>query len=962
MKWLGQWIWLGGELDSTINLRSLARKVFHIENMNTIESAILRITADTQYRLFVNGKWANDGPTRSFPWKQAYDQLEISKYLKNGKNTLAIVVQHHGEGTFQSLVTRPGLLVQLDISEGKRQTVIASDSSWRMVVDPGHVRWTGRISCQMPCEEQYDARCEMVGWTSPEFNDSAWPKAKVVTSVAGGPWKKLHPREIPLFDYERIMPERIVSVKTVKAPSFIRIMNVKRALWPERVDANHRYYKGALLTNIESSADQEVRLYPHNCGLWGDQCFLNGKLVKYVPSRSNSVDPKDTFARVRLKKGSNPLLVIMDMTCHFDDFQLILDAQKKVFIKSPVCKGEWAVAGPFEANSDDWEKLKKTQTLNTLRKDNLLRYFHEPPFISQLGDDVSALATYQHTLPGQAKTQQLENLLAANNELAVIDAQANDVEMILDLGQEYNAHVEFDLDAPAGVEIDAHCFENMVGDVPQYTGGNRSGFRYTTREGWQKFTTFRHFGMRYLMLTFRNLSSPVRIRRIRTLFVHHQVEHRGQFRCNDYLLNKIWDVGKQTLLCCMEDTFTDCPTYEQTGWVGDARNEGLTCHTTFGQYAMTRRFAALTADSIERSDLTESQVPSAWENIIPVWSFLWVRMAWEQYQYAADHAVIKELYPAVRKMLSKIRNKYLDEKTGLFTICGNNVWNFFDWTSIEVSPCVTFNNMFLVDSIRLAEQMAKVIGKNKEAADWKKWNDDLIGRINKHLWSEKLGGYVDCIRSDGEMSQSISRPTNTLALLYDIAPANREKKILPIVLGEKTKNIVPFGSPFALFFLLEYLAKSGRFDSLAKIVRKEWGDMIDKGATTFWEQLGSTRSHCHAWSAAPTYFLSQYVLGVHPTAPGFISTLFQPYLLDLNFAKGIMPTPNGDIKIDWKKTGAEFTFNIDKPETIKANFRLPAGLKVKSVTVNGKKITGRLDQEIKLPNKQKVSIVAQLRS
>ena len=50
---------------------------------------------------------------------------------------------------------------------------------------------------------------------------------------------------------------------------------------------------------------------------------------------------------------------------------------------------------------------------------------------------------------------------------------------------------------------------------------------------------------------------------------------RGQFTCSDPLLNDIWDVGVRSVECCSEDTYTDCPTYEQTFWVGDGRNEAL---------------------------------------------------------------------------------------------------------------------------------------------------------------------------------------------------------------------------------------------------------------------------------------------------------------------------------------------------------------------------------------------------
>jgi hypothetical protein len=41
------------------------------------------------------------------------------------------------------------------------------------------------------------------------------------------------------------------------------------------------------------------------------------------------------------------------------------------------------------------------------------------------------------------------------------------------------------------------------------------------------------------------------------------------------------------------------------------------------------------------------------------------------------------------------------------------------------------------------------------------------------------------------------------------------------------------------------------------------------------------------------------LLGVKPTAPGWTEIEIKPYLADLNWAKGRVPTPRGEIKIAW---------------------------------------------------------------
>jgi len=954
MNWQAKWIWIKDEPETSINLRVLARKSF---TLGEFDRAHIAVTADTQYRLFINGHRVNDGPTRSFPWKYAFDRIDVTKFLRPGKNVLAMWVQHHGEGTFHNLVTRPGLLAQLDIQSGQSVRTIGSDGSWKIMIDPAHERWTPRISCQMPHEEQYDARDAIVDWCDAEFNDARWPGAKVVSTVESGPWKNLTEREIPLLAIDRINPTKIVSVRKVQAPNFVMGLNIKRAFWPERIDSNVREYRGAVLTGILSPIDQTVCLYQQPAGVSNSDLYINGKKVVYT---KGGYMPCDS-ATVKLKKGMNIVLAILPRAHHYDDFNLILDVKKAIHLKSPVVKGHWTVAGPFEKGGEDWEKRKNAKTLNDLEKNNLLRYFHEPPFTSLTTADANAMMVYAKPVEGAVKSHRLENLLSDNNELAVLDAHKEDVEFLIDFGDEYNAHVEIDLSADEGVIVDAHCFEEIVDDKPKTTAGNRSGFRYITRAGQQKYTTYRHFGFRYMTLTFRNVNSPVTIRNISALFVHHAVEHHGRFQCNDYLLNRIWEVGKKTLLCCMEDTFTDCPTYEQTYWVGDGRNEALICHTTFGQYDMTRRCVKLPAWSLHRSDLTESQVPSAWQNILPAWSMLWVMMVWEHYEFSGDVKTLKEIYPYVAKMLNNIRKKYLDPKTGLFAI---SAWNMFDWTgSDDQHKIVAHNNLFLVGALRTTIRMAQELGLRSQANDWKKWTERLVGQINENLWSEKLGAYVDSIHDDGQVSTSVSRPTNTLAVLYDVAPANRLRKIMPIALGEKTKGVIQFGSPFAMFYLLECFVKLNRFDLLAKIVRTEWGRMVDQGASTFWETLHNTRSNCHAWSAAPTYFLSRYVLGVHPAAAGFDSILIAPLTIDLKWAKGTVPTPAGNVTIHWERSKTEFTIDIEKPAGLSAKLKLPEDLKVTGIVLGGRKI-GRLKsgETLNLPKTGKNRIAAQLKA
>src|SRR5439155_9279749 len=150
------------------------------------------------------------------------------------------------------------------------------------------------------------------------------------------------------------------------------------------------------------------------------------------------------------------------------------------------------------------------------------------------------------------------------------------VRLLLDFGREVVRWHEFELNAPAGAIIDDHNFEFIQRDGRfNLSEGMNNSFRYICRDGAQRYRTFMRRGFRYSWLSFRNFKRPIRVRFVRVIESTYPQAGGGSFACSDDKLNAIWNVGVHSVRCCSEDTYTDCPTYEQTFWVGDARNEAL---------------------------------------------------------------------------------------------------------------------------------------------------------------------------------------------------------------------------------------------------------------------------------------------------------------------------------------------------------------------------------------------------
>jgi hypothetical protein len=122
-----------------------------------------------------------------------------------------------------------------------------------------------------------------------------------------------------------------------------------------------------------------------------------------------------------------------------------------------------------------------------------------------------------------------------------------------------------------------------------------------------------------------------------------------------------------------------------------------------------------------------------------------------------------------------------------------------------------------------------------------------------------------------------------VALLCDV-PTPERRAILEGYLAAPPEGFVRIGSPFMTAFLLETLLGLDRRAEILARIREDWGFMLAMDAVTCWEQFKGervptplqahrteffTRSHCHAWSAAPAYFLPITVLGAKPLEAGW---------------------------------------------------------------------------------------------
>ena len=210
--WKGQWIWTNDALPSKevegqwVDLR----KTFTLDSIPELAEA--RISVDSRYWMWINGELAvYEGQLKSGPDKHSwyYDTVDLTPYLKEGENTIAVLACYWGFTSASAVPTgMQGFLFDAEFSAGALSggaTRIISDTSWKVQKDTGFEKPPERGNKRPDgVDTKFNAATATDGWEQPEFDDSSWKTATKKTLKGTDPRNKLVARAIPQWKVEDI--------------------------------------------------------------------------------------------------------------------------------------------------------------------------------------------------------------------------------------------------------------------------------------------------------------------------------------------------------------------------------------------------------------------------------------------------------------------------------------------------------------------------------------------------------------------------------------------------------------------------------------------------------------------------------------------------------------------------------------------------------------------------------------
>jgi alpha-L-rhamnosidase len=260
-NWQAEWIGLEG--DSKPNSWICYKKEIDLKIQKN-QSIIANIACDSKYWLYINGKLAifegqvKRGPN---PKDTYYDEIEIGKYLKNGKNTISILLWYFGKHGFSHKSSgKAGLIFEARFANQK----IISDTSWDCMLHPAYSN-TGKPHPNYRLPESnifFDAQKDIPNWflSGSKF---AWKKAVSFGKNPNQTWGELHKRPIPqwldsgLKNYEKIEKEIKNDTLIVKAylPQNLMITPYFEVKSPAglKIDIQTDNYRGGSEPNIRTA-------------------------------------------------------------------------------------------------------------------------------------------------------------------------------------------------------------------------------------------------------------------------------------------------------------------------------------------------------------------------------------------------------------------------------------------------------------------------------------------------------------------------------------------------------------------------------------------------------------------------------------------------------------------------------------------------------------------------------------
>lgn len=462
--------------------------------------------------------------------------------------------------------------------------------------------------------------------------------------------------------------------------------------------------------------------------------------------------------------------------------------------------------------------------------------------------------------------------------------------------------------------------------IPEYIG-EVLPFRYCEIEGYDK---------------------PVSIADVIRESVHYPFdESASSFECSNDTLNQIWELCKYSIKATSALGIYIDGDRERIPYEADALINQLCHYGVDREYSMARR---------SHEYLLE----------YPTWPTEWilqaVLIAWYDYLYTGDDRSLKANYEILnaRTLLKlKEKNGLISTTTGLQTPeflssirFNGKIRDIVDWPHTGIlglnkqeggeadgfvfTDYNAVTNAYHYETLKLMARIAGVLKLQEDVVFFSKAASTFLPLYNNTFFDNKLGYYVD-----GDTTRHASLHANMFPVAFGMVPSGRMNKVVDFIHSRKMACSV-YGSQFLMDALYEASDADYALSMLTKTDDRSWYNMIRVGSTISLEAWDNkykpNQDWNHAWGAVPANTIPRKLMGVEPLMPGFDKVRIKPQLASLSWAKAVIPTIKGEIRMDIENKKGEYQMKLTIPANMEGLVYLPLFSKKYEVKSNGVKL------------------------
>ncbi len=269
-----------------------------------------RVSADSNYAVYINGQFADSGQYADYPHYKVYDEIDISHYVVSGLNHIAIIVWYYGVESFTYYIGTPGVVFEV---EQNQETILVSDEAVLCRRSKQYIsEKCGIITEQLGLNFHVDLRESvqwMLGRELHEFTNSVVQKDMS---------QKLFPREVKKLEVKPRVAMQMVSQGTFTylpegkhfgtkmqhaAISFFRLAEIgeinEEVITLHRLNGEGIFFIVDLQAEVAGYLDFDLDV-PEDCAMeigWGEH-LEDGRC-------RTEIGPRNFSVTVQLKQGKN---------------------------------------------------------------------------------------------------------------------------------------------------------------------------------------------------------------------------------------------------------------------------------------------------------------------------------------------------------------------------------------------------------------------------------------------------------------------------------------------------------------------------------------------------------------------------------------------------------------------------------------------------------------------------------